>query len=379
MVFPPSKPGDRYNMEVAALMKYSGLPSLGYDLKSASISMFPARISADMSLLSVKLSFDIIASTAHWEIMSECKFSESPKPIGARSYIFTQSLAECLSAEPLRKAGNKDYKFIFVSNGDTTNLVQEINELKLLEGKDLEDYLETIRSAAKRKWPGSNPRVENVTPKLLRKYLIEVRVFTIDNGTLASMRENADYVQLCKEIYFERPTFVQIEDNSVSPTAIILNYRGEDFLTAKWKGNIVHVSEEFLIWLLGCKIQSDELIKEVEFEDIPSFQDLKFRYPHDILPETADESITVCVNDELFERGSKHLALLSMSKRRLYLIDYKELSKKASELSGSDYKIKINGFREQLHLPIGGYFLKLALQEVFRAKGIILTDEYLQD
>jgi hypothetical protein len=379
MVFPPSKPADRYNMEVAALMKYGNIDAFGYDLKNASVSMYPDPIFANMSLLGVRLSFDIIGSTSHWEIFAECKFAEEPKPISVNSFSFTQSLAECISADPLTKAGNKAYKFSFICNGDTTGLVQDVNELRVSNDAILEKYLEKVKTAALRKWSGSEPKVDNITINHLRKYLVELRILTIDNGTLSSLRADPVYMELCRQIYSERPLLSQIDDNESPPRSVILAYLGDEFLTARWKGIRISISEQFVKWLMSHRLGSQELIKELAFEDIPSAVNLKYRYPPDLPPEGADESITACANNELLECGSSHLAVLALSKNRIYLIKHEEFFQRISGLSETDYGFRLTKVKEELSLPIGGSFLKLAIQETHRSKGLIFPEDLFRE
>jgi hypothetical protein len=380
MTFPPSKIGDKYNYEIATYLKLIGLPDLGpqYDLKSASINPSPKVIPSSYTLFETNVSFDIIASTASWELFIECKHSEFPEPMKKKSPQFLESIVEFLSVIPLKNLEYKEYKYILISNMDTKQLITDLQELRISSDLDLTEFLEIIKNTARKKW--KNVNINKVTIRDLRSCLNDLRVLTIDDGTLEAMRDNTKFQEIFNKFYSEvGKRLPDLPPDIPTSTKLLFKYGDDDFMNLRWHSYPISISKNFVKWILAQNNKKSDII-EIPFESIPQCDKIVLNHVSELSGDQVEIALSSLINDFLQKNDSSIAIVISPGKKRLYIFNPQWLCDKTSQLRENNYSINLNKIQEILLLPFGGTLLKLAIQESYRiTKGILYDSAYFFD
>lgn len=380
MTFPQSKIGDKYNYEIATYLKLKGLSDLGpqFDLRNSSINPNPKLIPSSSTLFETNVSFDIIASTSSWEIFIECKHSEFPEPMKKNTSQFVESIAEFLAVIPLKNLEYKDYHYCLITNRDTKQIISTLQELRVSSDMELEKFLDIVKDSAKKKWKNAN--LEKGTVKDLRRCLNDLRVFTIDDGTLDAVRNDYKFQELFKQFYSEvGKRLPDLPPNLPLHTKLVLRYGDDDFINLRWCSYPISISKKFVEWLLIQNVENLN-VKEISFESIPRFNEITFIHDPEISEEQIEMALSSLINDHLQNSNSKIAIIISPGKKRLYLFNPEWLYDETSQLRENNYYINLNKAKDALSLPFGDTLLRLAIQESYRiVKGILYDSGYFSD
>lgn len=376
MTFPPSKVADKYNYDVAVYLKINGLPELGsyFDLRTADINPAPNRISAKYTLFDADISFDIIASTQPWEIFVECKHMESPTAMRKTSEDFLDAVAEFLSAMGFADIGHKVFKYLFITNANTNRLKSDIEELLRSDDDRTEEFLESVIKAAKRKWKGA--RTESVRTKQLRSCLLETRVITIEDGTLAlagetpefKREEEAQRTKIGRRI----PGLPLILPDS---TKFALEYMNDEYIEGKWNGRQVYVSKKLVDWLAGEHIPKDRFV-HIAFNDVPQKEMMKVFFSSEFSGENAMSAFSGCINSNLHENCSGIAVIVNPNRKRMIAFNPDWLYNTVKNMKDTNYRFNLTRIIQLLSFQMDYPELRMAIQESYRlVKGI----EYSSD
>lgn len=381
MTFPPSKPGDQYNYKVAAYLKSKGLPQLssGYDLTQADLRADPPQLRRTLSLLGTLVSFDIVASTAYWEVLIECKHSAHPSPVSITDKDFLESLAEFIAAEPLTDSGIKEYMFLFISNSDTGQLSLSLKRLRVGKDAEVALFIPKVVKAAARKWKGAN--TDRIKVNTIRRCIDNLRVVTLEEDTINALKDEPEFSNQLKLIVGrigERPHGLPPKAHVATEIALTYPGPGVPYLAERWGGHVVSLPKRIVGSLNNLRQQHKESVNEFSFEELPKGESLKV-----ISSESFDQSqvataLTMAVNNALQDKSNSNFFLLiSPTDRKIYSIDAAWVVNNATEYRDARYIFQLGKLRRDLGLPFGGDLLRLAIQESYRLnKGIHLDTRF---
>lgn len=378
MIFPPSKPADKYNYLVATYLQVIGLPELGphFNTQDADIDPTPQKIPQKSTLFGSEISFDIIISKSNWEMLIECKHTEQMKPVSLISSAFKEAMAEFLSSLPLRDyVSYKSYKYIFITNGNTDDLKNSLHKLSTSSDVEIQKFLEGIKNTAKNKW--SNVDVTKVTTEHVRICLNDLKIFTITDGVLENLlQENSEFSNKFLELYSKigKP-LPDLPSGIPSSAKFVLAYEGDEYVSGRWKNYPVFISSAFIDYVLSHKSVTQKMI-EIQFDEIPSYVKIHFSYDDNLL-DYLTPLFSLCINDHLQSIGSKIAVVITPAKKRLFIFDPSWLHLRSSDLKETNYTFLLSKIADSLSLPLGGELLKIAIQEAYRiVTGINVDSNY---
>jgi hypothetical protein len=377
MTFPPSKAGDQYNYRVAAYLKSKGLTQLSsdYDLTQADIRVDPPQLKRTLSLLGTLVSFDIIASTARWEALVECKHSVHPTPVSIMDREFLESLAEFVAAEPYTESGIKEYMFLFISNSDTSQLSLSLRQLRVGKDSEVALLIPKLAKAAARRWKGANTKPIRVNT--IRKCIDNLRVVSLEDGTINALKDQPEFSNQLNLMVGRIGEMPQgLPPNAHVWTEIALAYQGlrVPYLAGRWVGHVVSVPKRIIDSLNNLRRNQRNGLNEFGFEELPKGESLKVISSGSFSQSQVAAALTIVVNDMLQEiSGSNFLVVISPTDRKIYSVDVGWFITHAMEYRDARYNFQLDKMRSDLGLPFGGDLLRLAIQESYRiGKGIHL-------
>ncbi len=307
-------------------------------------------------------------------MLIECKHTTSL--ITSHSVPFKEGMVEFLASLPLQSAiGYKKIIPIFITNSSTSRLQKDINKLKIAKDEDLGIYLTELKTTAGKKW--KHAILENVTIMHIRSCLNLLKFFTVDDATLNHLKENnlqfrnelEKIQQSTNVLLHELPETVSID------TKCILKYIDDEYIETRWHLSSVAISRSFIEWLKKY-VQPDSLIKEINFDNIPSNELLQINCA-DLSLKEQDMIVTSCINDILKEKKINLAIVYSSINSRIFIFEPSKLYDSVSQYKESDYHFVLNKIYTNLNLPISGTLLITAVSESCRISvGSVLDKSY---
>lgn len=374
---PVSKPADMYNYRVAAYLKSSDTIRLfDYPTKELEYSVLPPPIPRDSTYLNIELLFDIVISKPPLEILAECKSQQIPKPLNKNSSDVKEAIAEFIAAEKYRM---NDYKrdtiyYLLITNSPTTQLIRDIEDLKVANDADVKTYCEKLEDAALKKWVINNP-VE-IQPTWLRNVLHRLLILPIEEGAIGEV-ENSDIFKLelrkiLKQVIVRSPELMPLQYR-LEATVRFESKKDETAIIIPKRGFVVEISQSIVKKVIGKSCE----IRNTPYGSSASLSEYNIVHTPEVRVEKAAELVIETLNDYLQGSNANFVITLDPGTYELYWANKDILYKIIKQNADSKGFYKMKEISGEIPLRLSQFSLFNLVSECLRLKGTIARKDLM--